>query len=154
MPPSYVNGWNTAIKTREINIITSHPYELKTRFHHQANGYSVSDKILGSCTIVGCHGFTSFLLEAKHQVDPLVQVFWHVLTLQRFLTLLKKITGIYTIHTGRRIMNINNTHNQNNITKNTTPEKWFPCCSCYLQPMAEELHLEPSFHLASSPNPD
>lgn len=43
---------------------------------------------------MGCDGFTASLSEAEHQVDPLVEVLRHVLTLQGRLVLLKKVIGI------------------------------------------------------------
>lgn len=46
-------------------------------------------------TVVSRHSFTASLLKAKHQVDPLVKVFWHVLTLQGGLVLFKEIAGIW-----------------------------------------------------------
>lgn len=50
---------------------------------------------VGHVTVVSRHSFTAPLLEAKHQVNPLMKVFGHILTLQGGFVLLKKITGIW-----------------------------------------------------------
>lgn len=50
---------------------------------------------VGYVTVVSRHSFTAPLLEAKHQVNPLMKVFGHILTLQGGFVLLKKITGIW-----------------------------------------------------------
>ena len=44
-------------------------------------------------TIMGSDGIPALLLVAKHQVDPLVQVLGHMLTLQRGSALLEKVLG-------------------------------------------------------------
>lgn len=49
-----------------------------------------------SFTIMGCDGLTASLFKAKHQVDPLVKVLRHILTLQCCLVLPKKITGVWS----------------------------------------------------------
>lgn len=47
-----------------------------------------------SFTIVSRNSFTASLFIAKHQVDPLMKVLRHVLTLQSCPVLLKEIAGI------------------------------------------------------------
>ena len=44
-------------------------------------------------TIMGSDGIPALLLVAKHQVDPLMQVLGHILTLQRGSALPEKILG-------------------------------------------------------------
>lgn len=50
----------------------------------------------GYFTVVGGDSFTASLFEAEHQVNPLVKVLRHILTLQRRPVLLEKITGIWS----------------------------------------------------------
>lgn len=46
-------------------------------------------------TIMGPYGFTSFLLIAKYQVNPLVEVLRHISAFQGILVLLEKVLGTY-----------------------------------------------------------
>ena len=48
-------------------------------------------------TIMSRHGFAASLLEAEHQVDPLMKVLGHVLTLQCRPVLMKEIAGIWEV---------------------------------------------------------
>lgn len=45
-------------------------------------------------TVMCLLGFAASLLEAEHQVDPLVKVLGHVLTLQSRLVFLEKVAGV------------------------------------------------------------
>ncbi len=49
-----------------------------------------------SFTIMGSDSFTASLLEAKHQVNPLVKVLRHKLALERCPVLLKKVAGVWS----------------------------------------------------------
>lgn len=99
-------------------------------------------------TIVCGNGFTASLFKAKHKVNPLVEVFRHILTFQSRPVLQEEITGICRVH----IQESGNVHtgslyeDRSDITIRRS--------SCYLRPTAGEQHRRPSFRSAFDLNQD
>lgn len=111
----------------------------------------------GYFTVVGGDSFTASLFEAKHQVNPLVKVLRHILTLQRCPVLLEKITGIWSgdrQDTGKCGTEGTMPHvdgrarlvYMHTMTRGSTGR--------YLRPTAGERHHPLSFHSAFGPNQD
>lgn len=107
-------------------------------------------------TIVCGNGFTASLFKAKHKVNPLVEVFRHILTFQSRPVLQQEIAGICRVHT----QGSGNVHTGSLyimkvcVMKEDRSDITIRRSSCHLRPTAGEQHRRPSFRSAFALNRD
>lgn len=107
-------------------------------------------------TIVCSDGFTASLFKAKHKVNPLVEVFRHILTFQSRPLLQEEIAGICRVHTQES----GNMHTGGLystkvcVMKEDRSDITTRRSSCYLRPTVGEQHRRPSFRSAFDLNQD